>query len=105
MTEQQKPLLRRSRNTEASNNSERPKQKQQNEPKQPSNPLVKFLKIVWLPALLLFCLIVGSMIGYSVFGEKEVNKGNGNDHKERPAFEVLKPSTWKHMWDLVFDID
>lgn len=46
-------------------------------------------KIVLVPLLLFFSLVIGLMIGYGVVGHK-------------PASEVLDLGTYKHMWDLLF---
>lgn len=46
-------------------------------------------KIVLVPILLFFSLIIGLMIGYGVVGHK-------------PATEVFDLGTYKHMWDLLF---
>jgi len=46
-------------------------------------------KIVMVPLLLFFSLVIGLMIGYGVVGHK-------------PASEVLDLGTYKHMWDLMF---
>lgn len=51
-------------------------------------PIV-LVKIVLVPTLLFFSLIIGLMIGYSVVGHK-------------PVSEVFDLGTFKHMYDLLF---
>jgi hypothetical protein len=47
------------------------------------------VKIVMVPFLLFFSLVIGLMIGYGVIGHK-------------PTSEVFDLGTYKHMWDLLF---
>ncbi|MED4586975.1 DNA-directed RNA polymerase subunit beta [Brevibacillus choshinensis] len=51
-------------------------------------PIV-MIKIVMVPLLLFFSLVIGLMIGYGVVGHK-------------PTSEVFDLGTYKHMWDLLF---
>ncbi|MGD8190321.1 DNA-directed RNA polymerase subunit beta [Brevibacillus ginsengisoli] len=46
-------------------------------------------KLMLVPFLLLFSLVVGLAIGYSVIGKQ-------------PVSEVLSLQTYKHMYDLIF---
>ncbi|WP_139491114.1 DNA-directed RNA polymerase subunit beta [Brevibacillus dissolubilis] len=46
-------------------------------------------KIVLVPALLFFSLLIGLIIGYSVIGKS-------------PVSEVFDLNTYKHMYDLIF---
>ncbi|HEX7058115.1 MAG TPA: DNA-directed RNA polymerase subunit beta [Bacilli bacterium] len=51
--------------------------------------LIKVSKAIWVPLLCILALYAGLVIGYSYLGG------------QNPA-DVLKPSTWKHLYDLVF---
>jgi hypothetical protein len=46
-------------------------------------------KVMLVPILLFFSLVIGLMIGYGVVGDK-------------PVSEVFDLGTYKHMWDLMF---
>ncbi|TGU56121.1 DNA-directed RNA polymerase subunit beta, partial [Mesorhizobium sp. M00.F.Ca.ET.186.01.1.1] len=50
---------------------------------------VTIAKIVLVPILLFFSLVIGLAIGYGVVGHK-------------PTAEVFDLGTYKHMWDLLF---
>ncbi|GEB31342.1 MULTISPECIES: DNA-directed RNA polymerase subunit beta [Brevibacillus] len=50
---------------------------------------VTIAKIVLVPILLFFSLVIGLTIGYGVVGHK-------------PTAEVFDLGTYKHMWDLLF---
>ncbi|EJL46570.1 hypothetical protein BAG01nite_25380 [Brevibacillus agri] len=50
---------------------------------------VTVAKIVLVPLLLFFSLVIGLVIGYGVVGHK-------------PTAEVFDLGTYKHMWDLLF---
>ncbi|UYZ13940.1 MULTISPECIES: DNA-directed RNA polymerase subunit beta [Brevibacillus] len=49
----------------------------------------RLAKILLIPFLMFFSLVIGLVIGYSVLGHK-------------PASEVFDLNTYKHMYDLIF---
>jgi len=52
--------------------------------------LLKTVRFLLVPALCLGALLIGLAIGYSIIGDGS-------------AADVLKLSTWKHLYDLVFE--
>jgi DNA-directed RNA polymerase subunit beta len=50
---------------------------------------VVLVKILLVPILLFFSLVIGLMIGYGVMGDK-------------PTSEIFDLGTYKHMYDLLF---
>ncbi len=51
--------------------------------------LKRIVKVMSVPFLLFFSLVVGLMIGYGVMGKQ-------------PLTEVFDVNTYKHMYDLIF---
>lgn len=70
-----------------------PRNLQEAEPKQQKRPRrsrrATLLKIMIVPLLLFFSLVIGLIIGYSVIGKM-------------PASDVFDLNTYKHMYDLIF---
>ncbi len=65
-------------------------EQQQSKSKRRNKSLGKLVaKLLFIPFLLFFSLVVGLVIGYSVIGKQ-------------PGVEVFDLSTYKHMYDLIF---
>lgn len=63
---------------------------EQKEPKKANRPWTAIAaKLLLVPFLLFFSLVIGLIIGYSVVGDL-------------PASEVFDLNTYKHMYDLIF---
>ncbi|WNC14503.1 DNA-directed RNA polymerase subunit beta [Brevibacillus brevis] len=69
------------RDTQEAKNKERPRRGR--------NWSIVMIKVLMVPLLLFFSLVIGLMIGYGVVGHK-------------PTAEVFDLNTYKHMWDLLF---
>ncbi|NGQ95585.1 DNA-directed RNA polymerase subunit beta [Brevibacillus sp. SYP-B805] len=64
--------------------------KEQAKPRRAGKPWLRLLsKLLLVPFLLFFSLVIGLIIGYSVIGKL-------------PVAEVFDFNTYKHMYDLIF---